>query len=137
MASSEAYNIIYYSRLQRAGMPMKTGQYGILPFIILLISLGLSLSATRTIVDLWHRRDIMKERQTELDRKTHENQTLERKLTEIQSDQYAEKVARDELGLVKEGESIVILPGAGSRAQGSAIQDKSLTNWQKWWALFF
>lgn len=116
---------------------MKTNQQGVIPLIIFVISLGLSVSALRTIVDLWHRRDIMVERQTELSNRTKENKKLEEELQQIGTDQYAEKIARDTLGLVKEGEAIVILPGTGSRNSNQKAGSERISNWEKWWQLFF
>ncbi len=116
---------------------MKTGQLSIIRFTLLIISFGLSFSAMRTIVDLWQRRDIMQERQTELARKAEDNARLSNQLKEISSEEYTEKVARDTLGLVKEGESIVILPGAGSRRGVEVSEVSRIAHWQKWWGLFF
>lgn len=116
---------------------MKTGQLSVVRFILLIISFGLSFSALRTIVDLWHRRDIMQERQAELNRKTEDNARLAKQLEEIGSEEYIEKVARNTLGLVKDGESIVILPGAGSRSNKQSDETGRVVNWQKWWGLFF
>ena len=58
-------------------------------------------------------------------------------LKKLASEEYTEKVARNTLGLVKEGESIVILPGAGSRSGGPPSETERTVNWQKWWGLFF
>ena len=116
---------------------MKTGQLSVVRFILLIISFGLSFSALRTIVDLWHRRDIMQERQAELTKKTQDNARLSQQLKEIGSEEYTERVARDTLGLVKDGESIVILPGLGSRRGKGDIESARILNWQKWWGLFF
>lgn len=116
---------------------MKTGQLSIIRFVIFLLCLGLSMRAIWTIVDLWHRKDIMVERQIELTRRTKENKELERQLQEISTDQYIETVARNTLGLVKAGEAIVILPGAGSRSSGQVKGGERVLNWQKWWGLFF
>jgi len=116
---------------------MKTTQLSVVRFVLLIISFGLSISALRTIVDLWHRRDIMQERQVELNRKIEDNARLTKELKEIGSEEYTEKVARNTLGLVKDGESIVILPGAGSRSGGPPSETERTVNWQKWWGLFF
>jgi cell division protein FtsB len=79
----------------------------------------------------------MQERQKELSRGIEENKVLESRLQEIGSELYVEKVARDTLGLVKDGEAIVILPGTGSRNRWQSNTGESLKNWQKWWKLFF
>ena len=115
---------------------MTTGQRNLVHISIVVLSLGLCLRAGTTIVDLWHRRDIMRVRQMELQKKAEENIKLKAKLEEIKQDEYVEKIARDTLGLVKDGEAIVILPQQDSGGSGRNGQ-KVIPNWQKWWNLFF
>lgn len=115
---------------------MSTNQRNLLHISILVISLGLCLRAGSTIMDLWHRRDIMRVRQAELEKRAQENTRMAAKLEEIKQDEYVEKVARDTLGLVKDGEAIVILPKQGSEESEQNGQ-KGMPNWQKWWRLFF
>lgn len=102
--------------------------------LVLLISLGLSLGAGRAIIDLWQRRDIVRVRQEELSALTRQNEELTRKLADIQSQSYVERVARDKLGLVKEGESLVIVPQATA---GAELPAGDIANWKLWWQLFF
>lgn len=115
---------------------MNTRQWSLLHIFIFVISLGLCVRAATTIVDLWHRRDIMRVRQQELDAKKSENAKMEAQLKDIQGDAYVEKIARDTLGLVKDGEAIVLLP---NRASGIENREKEgdVPNWRKWWELFF
>lgn len=100
-----------------------------------LMSVSLCLGAGKTIVDFWRRQDVVVEREKELERVKKENIALEQKLVEIQADSYIEKIARDQLGLVKSGETIVILPQQRTVSEEGA--SLALPNWRKWWNLFF
>lgn len=109
----------------------------IFQLVVLLVSLGLCLSAGGTIVDLWHRRDLVRMRQHDLQKITKENEALERELREANSESYVERIARDKLGLVRDGESIVLLQQAQNGNTGNMGNNKAMPNWQKWWKLFF
>lgn len=62
---------------------------------------------------------------------------LERKMAEVQSGDYLERVARDELHLSKPGETVVIVPeslrvsATGQEPGGEGVVSKP--NWRKWW----
>lgn len=103
---------------------------------VALISLGLAISAGRTIVELWQRRDVVGVRKQELTKIQAENNTLQDKLKDMGSDAYVERVARDQLGMIKEGETIVMLPEGAIRGRGGS-EEKNMPNWKKWWSLFF
>lgn len=100
------------------------------------ISLILCVSAGGTIINLWARRGIVREREQELRTLQQENRNLEGELQDIRGEAYVERIARDKLGMVREGESIVLLPDVldDSRKGDNAV---SLPNWKKWWSLFF
>lgn len=116
---------------------MKQRKLTLIRVCILLVSLGLSVSAGRTIVDLWRRRDILRVREAQLAALVKQNEDLTRKLSDVQSNAYVERVARDKLGFVKEGESIVIIPEATSGGSAADRRDANAPNWKKWWSLFF
>lgn len=103
---------------------------------VALISLGLAISAGRTIVELWQRRDVVDVRKRELAKIQAENNTLQDKLKDMGSDAYVERVARDQLGMIKEGETIVMLPEGAVQGRESG-EEKNIPNWKKWWSLFF
>ena len=66
-----------------------------------------------------------------------ENEALKNELKYKESNEFAEKEIRDKLGLVKEGEAIVVIPQESSgQPQESSGQD-TRPNWQKWRDLFF
>lgn len=112
-------------------------------FIILIITIWIAIRLAYTTYDVWKRRDVVKERQTELNRATTENSNLKRQLEEIQSPDFIEKEARDKLGLVKSGESIVLLstpiPTGKPLDMGntSTKSDSLIPIWKQWWKIFF
>jgi len=105
-------------------------------FGVFIVSLGLCLSAGATTLNMWRRRDHVLTRQHDLTVLTQENQVLQQQLKEAKSPEYLERVARDKLGLVKDGETIVLLPQLHQNTvSGKDIDD--VPNWKKWWSLFF
>lgn len=104
--------------------------------IIVCISLGLSISSGRTVVELWQRRDIVYVREQELLRLRRENAELEARLQDMKNSAYVEKIARNQLGMIKEGEMIVMLPEHASKST-LQINDIDLVRWRQWWRLFF
>jgi len=86
------------------------------------------------------REEVAKERER-LERFEKENERLQKKITETQSDEFIEKQIRDKLGLVKEGEIVVVLPDEEilrSLAPKIEVEQDSLPdpNWKRWLKLF-
>lgn len=106
--------------------------------IIFLLSLGAIVTAPRSLWEMWQRRDIFNERQEVRDALASKNEELKRELSEAQTPEYIEKVAREKLGLVKEGETIILMPPRKDSGQANIpAPDESAPNWKKWWRLFF
>ncbi len=104
--------------------------------VIWLISLGLCLSASGTIVNHWQRKEIVRERERDLARLKEENRSLKLALEESKQESYVERIARDKLGLVKDGEIVVIMP-ENRRAMGDGRTVDTGPNWRKWLNLFY
>lgn len=104
--------------------------------ILAVVSLGLSISAGRTILELWQRRDIVQVRERELSRLQQDNIQLQQKIIDMKSESYVERIARDKLGMIKDGETIVMLPENASISGGQQAQN-AVSLWRRWWGLFF
>lgn len=65
------------------------------------------------------------------------NVDLEQSLQYFASDSYKEKLAREQLGLQKEGEIVVNFPKLADETQIQAIQPPEQNNIQKWWRYLF
>jgi cell division protein FtsB len=61
---------------------------------------------------------------------------LKRKWADIQTPEYLEKVARNDLNMQKEGETVVVIQKtsgeARSRSAGQKLESVDEPNWQKW-----
>lgn len=102
--------------------------------IIWLVSLLLVVSLTRSVASLLEKRNIVRVQEEQLQRLEAENKQLQDALTQAETPEFVERVAREKLGLVKDGETIVILP----QQQVSVTQtSEKIPNWKQWWGLFF
>ena len=106
-------------------------------FIIFLFSLGAIVTAPRSLYEMWQRRDLLQERQEVRDTLASKNEELKRELAQAQTPEYVEEVAREKLGLVKEGETIILMSPRKDSGQANFATPDSVANWKKWWRLFF
>jgi len=67
---------------------------------------------------------------------------LKRKWAEIQTPEYLEKVARNDLNMQKEGETVVVLTGSNNQPRSGGVsstrksEDETVeANWERWWSL--
>ncbi len=115
---------------------MTKNQLQLRTIIIWGVSLVLCVSAGGTIINLWARKGVVRERERELTGLQETNKRLQDSLTDIKGEDYVERVARDKLGMVREGEMMVILPDREPKAQKSG-SDEAGPNWKKWVRLFY
>jgi len=84
---------------------------------------------------------LIKKNQAKLEKQVEENKKLEEQVKIVQSDEFMEEQLRNKLGLVKEGEIVIVLPEADIVRKLAPIipeeeEVKSKPNWQKWMELF-
>jgi len=111
--------------------------------IVILVSIFLIISLSRSVVDLWGRRTIVEEEKQRLSDLEKKHEELVRKLEMVQTPAFVEKEARERLGMAREGETIIIVdesfvPGEYSENTGG-VPDGSdtLPYWRRWWQVFF
>lgn len=65
------------------------------------------------------------------------NEGLKKKMAEVQTREYVEKVARDELLMQKAGEMVVVIqaPATVGARQNPQEEEKELPNYLRWWNL--
>ncbi|HEX7041849.1 MAG TPA: septum formation initiator family protein [Patescibacteria group bacterium] len=100
-------------------------------FILLIVIANLS----KSIYELYHKKDVLVSTQEKLTNVASENQKLRQQLTQVQSPGFVEEEARNKLFLAKPGESTVILPSPTPEIQAKI--STTLPNWQQWWQVFF
>lgn len=107
---------------------------------VFIFSLLLSVALANTVYHTWKKRDFLRAREAQLAAEIAKNDRLTKQFTVSQTDEFVEKVARDELGLSKPGETVVIIgsPAANraSSPSGELVNSDS-PNWRQWWGLFF
>ena len=110
----------------------------ILATLVFLILIG--FSAVGRLTHLYGLRQDEARLRAEIAVLESEHQALEQRKAEVQSDAYIEKVAREQLNLIKPGETAVVIVAAPAPAIVAATPPPPpppTPNWQRWWNLFF
>lgn len=107
-------------------------------FVIGIGSFFLSLGLIRSITGHWSKQSLVSQRQQVLKQEEERSRELIMRLQEATGAAFIEKQARDKLGLVKEGETIVLLDKLSINGDDSAANEVALSpTWKNWWKLFF
>ena len=111
-------------------------------YLIYIMFILLSVSIYRNVSKIGSIYKIIAEKEVDVEKLEEENKELEKKVEEVTSDDYIEKQIRDKLGLVKEGEIVLVLPEPEVlRKYAPKIEEEEETlpdpNWKKWMKLFF
>ena len=106
--------------------------------VVLVVGLVLIATLAGSSYRLWKKRDIVSERRIIFTELETENGRLKELLEQSKSEMFIERIAREKLGLVKEGETAVLIekPSAVS-SQPSDNTEENVPNWKKWWGLLF
>ncbi len=107
----------------------------LISLIILIAGLFLIVNLTRSIKELLDAGNRTKEAENQLAELKNQNDNLKKNLSEVESPSYLEKMAREKLGLAREGEVVVIMPSP-QETVSSVISQENLPNWKKWLSLF-
>lgn len=114
---------------------MRLFRHPIVRLAVTIISLILVYNLSLSIIDLWTRKDIVSSRRGALALVEQKNAQLKEKLSVAQSPEFVEKQAREKLGMVKPGETLVLVGTDGSGDPVTA-KPRKIPNWQMWWRLF-
>jgi len=101
-----------------------------------------AVSLARNVSRILKAKDRIKEAEERVEKLKVQNEDLKKRLETAGSGEYLEKQLRDNLGLAKEGETIVVLPDEDTlRALAPRAEQEQETlpdpNWRKWLKLFF
>lgn len=113
---------IFKNKLVRAGI-----------FVMLLL---VGVGALRTVYTVSQKRGIIDQRRVLLTQEEEKNKQLRQQLEEATSTAYIEQIARDSLGLVREGEHVVIVD-TSLGTPSAQTQSEQIPSWKLWWELFF
>jgi cell division protein FtsB len=110
----------------------------ILPFLTILFLFYLIFTVARSIVDIYGSDDRVLAAKKQLSDARAKNEELKKKLSEIGTDRFVEKEARDKLSMSKGGETVVIMPSILPGVQQPVeSKNEEAPNYVLWWRLFF
>lgn len=107
-----------------------------LRIITIIIGFYLILTTVRALGDFWNAGDKLTQRQRRLATLQKQQQELYKRKAQVESEEYVEQVARNELGMAKTGEKIIIVPENLLIPPTESVE-QNVPNWQKWRDLFF
>ena len=110
-------------------------------YLIITLFVILSLSLARNILRINEAKKRVAKIKEKIEKLDEENKQLEVQLKEVQKSEFVEKQLRDKLGLVKEGETVIVLPDEDTlRRLIPPIQEEDDVlpdpTWRKWLHLF-
>jgi len=105
--------------------------------VVLCICIIIGIGMIRSVYRLSQKKGIIAERQQVLRRLSDKNKQLQEDLKEATGPAFIEREARDKLGLVREGETVVIMDRTQNSMTRTKENLKELPPWKQWWSLFF
>ena len=110
-------------------------------YFIVFLAIVLTISLIRNILKTQESIKTIEKKELQLASLEEKNKQLEEDLRRVQSDEFVEKQLRDQLGLAKEGEIIIVLPEAEKLRlliPDLPQEEEELPdpNWRKWLKLF-
>ncbi len=110
----------------------------LLQTLIILFGISLIVNLSKDILRLLRSADELKQASQRIEELQKENENLIQKKEYYQSAAFVEEEARNKLNMVKEGETIVILPPNLKELLGTKKDhlNKTLPNWRQWLNLF-
>jgi cell division protein FtsB len=109
----------------------------ILRLLAILFCLYLIVTTVKAIFDLWKAGDKLTDRQARVAALQKEQENILRQKAVAESPFYLEKVARDQMGLTKPGEEVIIIPKELLVDSLPVASQPAIPNWQKWVRLIF
>ena len=106
-------------------------------FMAMLVGVILAVNSAKRIHSFSQTSQKVREAEDRLEALRKENEALKNELKYKESGEFAEKEIRDKLGLVKEGEAIVVIPQESEKETQKSGKEDTRPNWEKWKDLFF
>jgi len=104
--------------------------------VIVIVCLAIINDLTRSVYDIWNKKDFVSKAEQELEAQKDLNNKLKSELSYVQTPEFIEKEARNKLFMAKEGEQRVLVSKPQEELVPNA-KEKEIPNWQQWWNLFF
>jgi cell division protein FtsB len=113
-------------------------KHSIVRLLIIVFCAFISLGTIRSLWNTWHNGEQIGERRSVLKSEQEKHGKLSSQLSEATSSAFVEREARNKLGLVRDGETVILMgtPAVGDD-QLQNVPHVSYSRWQLWWRLFF
>lgn len=109
----------------------------IIAIIILAFETYLIITLSRSVWELWHKRDEYRKIQARVSQLKEENNRRQSEARYVETPQFIEKEAREKLNLVKPDETLVIIPQNVLKEATAPAEVTPIPNWQQWLRLFW
>ena len=93
-----------------------------------------------SLIDVYRKRGVIKDYEQAYDKAKAENERLKAAMDEAETPEYVEKIARNKLGMAREGETVVLIDESQRPANPEQKNQKKpaeVPAWKQWWKLFF
>jgi cell division protein DivIC len=105
---------------------------------IIIVGVVLSFSLARNLYSTYQNSHILTDAQTKLDSLQRENTQLRQKVADANQMDFIIREARDKLGLVKPGETVVVLQRPSEATATATLSAQPVRPvWKQWVGLFF
>jgi len=120
------------------GIPVNILNRKPIQILIIIVGIILIVSLSRSILKMFKARDELKLAEQKIEELQKEAASLTEKKKFYQSEEFIEQEARNKLNMVKEGETVVVLPPNVKEILGEKeVQPQtSVPNWRQWLNLF-
>lgn len=108
---------------------------GWLKGIILVIAWVLIFSLAKDVWQLKRGFGRIDQAKIRLAEEQSKNEQLKEKLEKVTTEEYKERIIREQLNMQKIGEVVVVLPKKEATVKDGEVMGKEKENWAKWWAL--
>lgn len=110
-------------------------------WILIAISVFAIINLSGSVLDLFQRRNIIRDEQKRLDALKKRHDELTQRLAYVQTPAFVEQEAREKLGMAKEGETVILtdqtMPLPDTVDMHKQVSSGDLPNWKRWWRIFF
>jgi len=104
--------------------------------IILIVAWVLIYSLAKDLIQIRKGFTRIDEAKMRLAQEEVKNQMLKDKLGMVMTEEYKEKIIREQLNMQKVGEVVAVLPKGSLRInEDGKTKEEEAENWQKWWIL--
>ncbi len=110
----------------------------VIRFVLGIISLAMCIGLIKSLYSQLWKDDAVKLRNIRYAQELERNASLKSRLKEATGSAFIEKQAREKLGLVKEGDTVILIDSSNVTNSNNQIQYRGpKTNWEAWVRLFF